>query len=100
GGGAPPKVANALGLVVSDIPAERKQQLRLRNGVLVESAEGAAARAGIRGGDIVMALNNQEVSSARQFAELVGKLDLSRTAVLLVRRGENAQFVPVRPERR
>ncbi|MCZ2413462.1 MAG: DegQ family serine endoprotease [Burkholderiales bacterium] len=100
GGGAPPKVANALGLVVSDIPVERKQQLRLRNGVLVESAEGVAARAGIRGGDIVMALNNQEVSSARQFAELVGKLDLSRTAVLLVRRGENAQFVPVRPERR
>ncbi|ODS99050.1 MAG: serine peptidase [Lautropia sp. SCN 69-89] len=100
GGSAPPKVANALGLVVADIPAERKQQLRLRNGVVVESAEGAAARAGIRSGDIVMALNNQEVSSAREFAGLVAKLDPSRTAVLLVRRGENAQFVPVRPERR
>ena len=96
-GSAPPKAANALGLVVADIAPERKQQLRLRNGVAVESAEGAAARAGIRTGDIVMTLNNQEVTSARQFAELVAKLDRSRTAVLLVRRGDNAQFVPVRP---
>ncbi len=96
-GSAPAKAANALGLVVADIAAERKQQLRLRNGVAVESAEGAAARAGIRTGDIVMTLNNQEVTSARQFAELVAKLDRSRTAVLLVRRGDNAQFVPVRP---
>ena len=100
GGSAPQKAPNALGLVVADIPAERKQQLRLRNGVAVESADGAAARAGLRTGDIVMGLNNQEVTSARQFAELVAKLDPSRTAVLLVRRGDNAQFVPIRPDRR
>jgi serine protease Do len=100
GGSAPQKAPNALGLVVADIPAERKQQLRLRNGVAVESADGAAARAGIRTGDIVMGVNNQEVTSARQFAELVAKLDPSRTAVLLVRRGDNAQFIPVRPDRR
>jgi len=100
GGSAPPKPVDALGLAVADIPAERKQQLRLRNGVLVESAEGAAARAGIRPGDIVMALNNHEVTSARQFAELAAKLDASKTAVLLIRRGDNAQFVPVRPARR
>lgn len=100
GGSAPQKAPNALGLVVADIPADRKQQLRLRNGVVVESADGAAARAGIRTGDIVMGVNNQEVTSARQFAELVAKLDPSRTAVLLVRRGDNAQFIPVRPDRR
>ena len=54
----------------------------------------------LRAGDIVMGVNNQEVTSARQFAELVAKLDPSRTAVLLVRRGDNAQFIPVRPDRR
>jgi serine protease Do len=96
GGAAPPPV-NALGLAVSDIPEERKKELRLRNGVLVEAAEGGAGRAGIRAGDIVMTVNNQEVTSARQFGEIVAKLDRSKAAVLLVRRGDNAQFVPVRP---
>ena len=100
GGGAAPAAANLLGLAVADIPAERKQELRLRNGVVVEAADGAGARAGIRPGDIVMALNNQEVTGVRQFGELVAKLDKSRAAVLLVRRGDNAQFVPVRPESR
>ncbi|RPH66768.1 MAG: DegQ family serine endoprotease [Burkholderiales bacterium] len=98
-GGAAPAAANALGLAVTDIPADRKQQLRLRNGVAVDAAEGPAARAGIRAGDIVMGLNNQEVTSARQFGELVARLDPSKAAVLLVRRGDSAQFVPVRPER-
>ncbi len=99
-GGAAPVPTNALGLAVADIPDARKRELRLRSGVVVEVAEGAAARAGIRTGDIVMSVNNQEVSSARQFGDLVAKLDRSRPAVLLVRRGDNAQFVPVRPEPR
>jgi serine protease Do len=94
---APAQVANALGLVVSDIPDERKQQLRIRNGVVVDSAEGAAARAGLRPGDVVMSLNNQDVTGAKQFNDLVAKLDRARTHVVLVRRGDSASFVPIRP---
>jgi serine protease Do len=89
--------ANALGLAVADIPAERRAQLGIRNGVLVEAAEGPAARAGLRQGDIVLSLDNQDVSSAAQFNELSGKLDRSRTHVLLVRRGDSAAFVPIKP---
>jgi serine protease Do len=98
-GGPAPVPANELGLSVSDLSAERKAQLRVRNGVLVEAAEGPAARAGVRTGDIVLSVNNEEVTSAKQFAQLVAKLDTSRPAVLLVRRGDSAQYVPVRPER-
>ncbi|MBN9425346.1 MAG: DegQ family serine endoprotease [Burkholderiales bacterium] len=97
---AAPAASNPLGLAVTDLTAERRQQLRLRSGVLVEAAEGPAARAGIRQGDIVLVMNNQEVTSAKQFAELSSKLDRSRAATLLVRRGDNAQFVIVRPEAR
>lgn len=89
--------ANALGLAVSDIPAERRAQLGIRNGVLVEAVEGPAARAGLRQGDIVLSLDNQDVSSAAQFNEISGKLDRSRTHVLLVRRGDSAAFVPIKP---
>ncbi len=91
---------NSLGLAVSDISSEQKQQLRIRHGVLVDAAEGPAARAGIRPGDIVLSINNEEVQSARRFGEIVARLDPAKSAVLLVRRGDAAQFVPLRPEPR
>ncbi len=98
GGAAPsPKATNALGLVVADIPDEKKGQLRIKNGVLVETADGAAARAGIQAGDVILSIDNQDVQNARQFNELVAKSDRSKTSVALVRRGENASFVPIRP---
>jgi serine protease Do len=96
--GAPaPQVANALGLVVADITEDRRAQLRIKSGVLVEVAEGAAARAGLRPGDIVLAMNNEDVASAKQFNEAVAKLDRARTHILLVRRGDSAQYVPIKP---
>ena len=99
GPGAPPALAaaNALGIAVVDITEERRTQLRLKNGVQVESVDGIGARAGLRPGDLLVALNNQDVTSARQFTELVAKLDKTKTHVALVRRGESATFVPLRP---
>jgi len=92
--------ANLLGVTVSDISDERRQQLRIRQGVLVDAADGAGARAGIRAGDVILALNNQDIASVRQFNEIVAKLDRAKTHVLLVRRGDSAQYVPVRPAAR
>ena len=97
GGQTAPAAANALGLAVSDIPEERKTQQRIKNGVLVDSVDGVAARAGLRPGDILLSLNNQDITSARQFNELSGRLDKGKTHVVLVRRGESASFVPLRP---
>jgi len=96
-GSGPAAQANAMGLVVTDIPEERKGQLRIKNGVLVESVDGAAARAGLRPGDVILSMNNQDVAGAKQFNEAVAKLDKAKTNILLVRRGESAQYVPVRP---
>jgi serine protease Do len=100
GGAQPPAqpAMNALGLAVVDVPADRLAQLRIKGGALVQGVEGAAASAGLRAGDIVLGVNNTEVTGASQFNELVKGLDRSRTVVLLVRRGDNAQFVPIRPE--
>jgi serine protease Do len=94
---APSVAMNVFGLSVSDLSDERKGQLKIKNGVLVDAAAEIAARAGIRQGDIVLGLNNADVTNAKQFNELVGKLDKTKSHVLLVRRGDSAQFVPLRP---
>jgi serine protease Do len=93
----PDQPANAMGLVVSDLTDAQKKELKLDSGVLVDAAEGNAARAGLRPGDVILRLNNIDVKDSRQFNALVAKLEPKRTTVLLVRRGDSSQFVPVRP---
>lgn len=89
--------ANALGLIVSDLTPAQVKDLKIDGGALVELAEGAAARAGLRTGDIVLRLNNTDIKDARQFNGLVAKLDAKKTTLLLVRRGDSSQFVTVKP---
>ena len=90
-----PEVTNALGLSVIDVPADVQKKLRIKGGVQVKVADGAAAKAGLQEGDIVLALNDTDVTGAKQFGELVGKLDKSRATGLLVRRGDQTQWVAV-----
>jgi serine protease Do len=92
-----PTPANWLGLSVSDLTDARRAELKIKGGVLVDSADGHAARAGIRQGDVLISINNADISSTRQFTDLVVKLDQSKGLVILVRRGDGALFIPVRP---
>ena len=89
--------ANALGLVVSDLADAQRRELKIDGGVGVDHAEGAAARAGLRTGDVILRLSNIDIKDAKQFNALVSKLEARKLAVLLVRRGDTSQFVPVRP---
>ena len=89
--------ASVLGLTVSDLSAEQRREARVKAGVLVEAVDGPAARAGLREGDLILGLGQAEVTDARQFDALVARLDRSRPASLLVRRGGEAQFVLIRP---
>jgi serine protease Do len=93
----PEQVANALGLTVSDLADAQKKELAPATGVQVDAAEGSAARAGLRTGDIILRLNNTDIKDAQQFNGLVTKLDRKKMAALLVRRGDTSQFVSIRP---
>jgi len=85
---------NRAGLVVSALGDAQKQALKISAGVLVEEATGAAARAGIEAGDVILAVNNQEVNSAAELARLVdGK---RQRVALLVKRGDSAHYVSLR----
>ena len=101
-GNAPPTPqgkAQALGLTVADLSASERKELRLRHGVRVETATDAAARAGLRAGDIVLSVGNDEVGNVREFEDAVAKADASKPINMLVQRGDLVQFVLVRPSK-
>jgi serine protease Do len=85
-----------LGLIVSSLSAEQTEELKIKGGVRVERVEGPAARAGIRRGDIVLALNNHDVDSIDQLKQLMAEYKKARSVALLVRRGQGAIYVPIR----
>ena len=99
---APPNISGRVqarqGLSVVDMTADQRTQLRLNAGVLVEEAQGNAARAGIRRGDVVVAINNVEIKTAEQFNALMAQFERGRNVALLVRRGENSIYIPLRIE--
>jgi len=88
---------NALGLGVSDLSEADRKELKIDGGVVVDTAEGPGAHAGLQTGDVILRVNNTDVKDAKQFTALVAKLEQKKTAVLLVRRGDSSQFVPVKP---
>lgn len=88
---------NALGLVVSDLTEQQKKDLKLRGGVAVELAEGPAGRAGLQQGDVILRVGDTDITSAKQFEDVVKALDPKRLVPILVRRGDATQFVPLRP---
>ena len=97
-----PKLSSAgqaLGLAVSDLPDALKKELKIKGGVKVDAATEAAARAGLREGDVITQIANVEVNNVRDFENAVTKLDKSKAVNLLFRRGEWAQYALIRPVR-
>jgi serine protease Do len=96
---AEPTASVALGLTVVEVPAEIQRKMKIKGGVLVRAAEGAAGRAGITEGDIVLAINDTDITSPDQFVKVVGKADKSKALGVLVRRGDQTQWVAVQPSK-
>ena len=93
---SPSVAAGALGLVLSNLSDDQKRELKLKGGVRVEGADGAAARAGLREGDVILSVGNVEVTDVKQFEAAVARLDKSKPINVLFRRGEWAQYALIR----
>lgn len=84
---------NRLGLAVRPLTSEERKQLDGASGLLIESAAGTAARAGIRGGDVLLSVNGEPVTSVEQLRSLISKA--SKRVALLILRDDARLFVPV-----
>lgn len=96
----PEQQANRLGLVVSELSAEQKRDLKMASGLLIEDVRGAGTRADLRPGDIIIALISKgattEIKTVDQFNKLLGQFEKGSNVTLLIRRGEMQTFVTIK----
>ena len=91
--------AQSIGLQVSELTADQKKEMRVKGGVKVDASADAAARAGIREGDVITQVGNTEIGSVREFESAIAKLDRSKSTPIYVRRGDLAAILVIRPNR-
>ncbi len=87
---------NRSGLTVTALDNEIREQLGIDHGVLVEEVEGAAAKAGIMAGDVIITLNNVELDTPEALAELSAMLPSDRVLPVLVARGGQQSFFTIK----
>ena len=53
-------------------------------------------RAGIRTGDVILAVNNGKVTTVEAFRKAIAAVPVGKSAAILVRRGEGSLYVPLK----
>lgn len=89
--------SNRLDVDVITLTKEQLKKANVDNGVLVQSVdEGAAARAGIQRGDILLKINGQIIKSAKQFLNIVKQLPEDKWVRVLIQRGDSPRFLALK----
>ena len=83
-----------LGLALRPLQPQEKREAAIENGLLIEDVAGPSALAGVQAGDVLLAINGTPAKSLEQVREVVAKAD--KSVALLIQRGEDKIFVPVR----
>jgi serine protease Do len=95
GGGSAKPRGNALGIAVEEISTDDRKELGLKdqNGVMIAQAGPVAQRGGLQRGDIVLKVGRSYVKNSAEFQNAVKEVKPGDSVMLLVRRGDAAQFV-------
>lgn len=98
---APEVASNRLGVVVSDLTAEQRQQLQVdKNGVLVQKVnKGIAMEIGIQPGDVILRIQNSVVRDSQEFNNLIAKLPSNKSIAMLVQRNGSPIFLAFKFEK-
>ena len=89
----PEAAKGRLGVVVRPLTPDEQRRAEVNGGVVVQDVAGAAAKAGIKAGDIVLSVNGERITSTEQLRDLVTKA--GKRIAVLVERGDSRIFIPV-----
>jgi len=87
-----------IGALVEELSDEQRASMRLLGGVVITRVlpGSAAARAGLRAGDIVTLINNRPVSSAESYSDTIAQLPAGKAIPMRIIRNGRAGFVALR----
>ena len=89
-----PVAKGKLGLSARPLTPDEKKQAEVSAGLVIESVnDGPAARAGLKPGDIILAVNGEKVGSVDQLRALIDKK--GKRIALQVLREDQKRFVPI-----
>lgn len=83
-----------LGLALRPLQPQERRAAGVDAGLVVEDVAGAAERAGVQPGDVLVAVNGTPVTSVEQLRAMVAKAD--KSVALLIQRDGDRLFVPVK----
>ncbi len=83
-----------LGLALRPLQPAEAAESGVSHGLVVAQVSGPAASAGVRPGDLLLAVNGKPVSTVDGVRDLIAKS--GRSAALLIQRGDDKIFVPVK----
>ncbi|WP_137936236.1 DegQ family serine endoprotease [Chitinivorax sp. B] len=86
-----------VGLLVGDLTPAQRKQLGVEYGLLVQAAHGAAARAGIQAGDVIVGIGGEDLKNYQQLARAIEEAKSSnRSVTLRIYRNGGYQFIPLK----
>jgi serine protease Do len=90
--------AAKIGLGLGNLKDDQRKELDLKGGVLVQEVAGAAAKAGLQVGDVILSLNSTDIASVEDFNKALAALGEKKTLALLVRRGDTSRFITLKKD--
>ncbi len=88
-----------LAAVVSDLSAEQRKNnsIDAGKGVLIEEIKsGAGQKAGLRRGDVILRVDNVDVTNINQLKDIVGRIPADKSVPVLVQRGSGPIFLALK----
>lgn len=89
----PERQLGVLGLKLRELTSQEQAMAQVRGGLLVEQVSGAAARAGLMAGDVLLAINGVALKNKDQVDRIMSEKPTS--VALLVLRDSDRIYVPV-----
>jgi serine protease Do len=87
-----------IGAMIEELTDEQRASMRLLGGVVITRVlpDSAAAKAGLRAGDIVTLINNRPIASADNYRETIAELPSGKAIPMRIIRNGRAGFVALR----